>query len=318
MSYWRDKKVLVTGAHGFVGHAVLKELESNDCGSVIAPTKEECDLRKEDDVKQLFEEKRPDIVIHCAGKVGGIAANRSALGEFFYDNLMMGTLVLEYSRQFGVKKLVGLAVGCGYPKYLEPPFKEIDYWKDLPDENSIGYSMAKKMLVIQSWTYREQYGFDSSILLPANLYGPHDNFHLESSHVVPALIRKFVEAVINKERTVEVWGTGAATREFLYVNDTARALLKVAENYDESGPLNLGTGVESSIKELVELIKKISGFSGEIEWNKSRPDGQPRRYYDMSLFKEKLKYVPSTSLEDGLRKTIDWYRLHREHIQNNH
>ena len=160
---------------------------------------------------------------------------------------------------------------------------------DIPDENSIGYSMAKKMLVIQSWTYREQYGFDSSILLPANLYGPHDNFHLESSHVVPALIRKFVEAVINKERTVEVWGTGAATREFLYVNDTAIALLKVAENYDESGPLNLGTGVESSIKELVELIKKISGFSGEIEWNKSRPDGQPRRYYDMSLFKEKMK-----------------------------
>lgn len=219
---------------------------------------------------------------------------------------------MEYARISEVQKLVALSVGCGYPKYLKPPFKENDYWKDLPDENSIGYSMAKKMLVIQSWTYRAQYGFDSSILMPANLYGPNDNFHLENSHVVPGLIRKFVEAVMNDEREVEVWGTGVATREFLYVEDAAKAILKVAESFPESGPLNLGTGVETSIKELVEIIRQLTGFEGDIVWNSSRPDGQPRRYYDMSLFKEKLKYVPDTGLELGLEKTIQWYKRHRE------
>jgi len=221
---------------------------------------------------------------------------------------------MEYAKRNGVQKLIALAAGCGYPKYLEVPYKEDDFWSSLPDENSIGYSMAKKMLVIQSWTYRKQFGFNSTILLPANLYGPDDNFHLENSHVVPALIRKFVEAKINNEEEVTVWGSGTASREFLYVEDVAKTILMVAEKLDESGPFNLGTGVETSIKELVELIREFTGFGGRIVWDKTKPDGQPRRYYDMSLLKEKLNYIPDTLLEEGLKRTLDWYKRHRTEI----
>jgi GDP-L-fucose synthase len=197
---------------------------------------------------------------------------------------------------------------------LQNALKESDFWDGLPDENSIGYSMAKKMLIIQSWTYREQYDFNSSVLLPANLYGPHDNYDLETCHVVPALVRKFVEAIDNNQKEVVVWGSGLPSREFLYVDDTAKAILEVAEKFNESGPLNLGTGVEISIKDLASMIKKLTGFNGHITWDKSKPDGQKRKYYDMSLFKEKLGYIPNTSLEDGLEKTIKWYRLNRKQI----
>ena len=226
----------------------------------------------------------------------------------------MGSLILEYAKRNNVEKTVALAAGCGYPKFLDVPYKESDFWSGLPDENSIGYSMAKKMLIIQSWTYREQFGFDSTILLPANLYGPYDNFNLDTSHVVPALVRKFVEAQINKEKEVIVWGSGTATREFLYSEDTAGVILDITEKITESGPFNLGTGLETSIKELIELIKKLTGFKGEIVWDRSKPDGQPRRYYDMTLLKEKLGYIPNTPLEKGLSKTIDWYREHRLEI----
>jgi GDP-L-fucose synthase len=227
---------------------------------------------------------------------------------------MMGTLVLEYARLNDVKRLVALAAGCGYPKHLNVPYKESDFWKELPDENSIGYSMAKKMLIIQSWTYREQYGFNSSVLLPANLYGPHDNFHLRDSHVVPALIRKFVEAVENGDEEVAVWGSGKASREFLYVCDTARAILKVVEKYNESGPLNLGTGAETSVKELVDTMVELTGYKGKVIWDNTKPDGQPRRYYDMSLYKEKIGNIPNTPLDIGLKKTIQWYRQNRRKI----
>ena len=271
MSFWKDKKILVTGGHGFVGHAVLKELKKLGCKQIIAPKKNECDLTIESNVKGLFSSTKPEIVIHLAGKVGGIMANKNAPGEFFYKNIMMGTLVLDNAMKNGVQKLVGLAAGCGYPKHLEVPFKESEFWKELPDENSIGYSMAKKMLIIQSWTYREQYGFNSTILLPANLYGPFDNFHLENSHVVPALIRKFVEAKNDNKSQVTVWGSGKASREFLYVDDTAKAITKVAEFYNESGPLNLGTGTGTTIKELANIISNLTGFDGKIVWDISRP-----------------------------------------------
>ena len=285
----------------------MKLLQDKDC-LVLAPTSKELDLTNEEQVKNYFFENKPDIVLHLAGKVGGIAANKAAPGEFFYKNITMGTLVMEYARQVGCEKVVALAAGCGYPKHLPVPYTEEDFWKDLPDENSIGYSMAKKNLIIQSWTYREQYGFNSVILLPANLYGPHDNFDLETSHVVPALIRKFLEAKQSGASEVEVWGTGVASREFLYSVDTAQAILDMAESVNESGPFNLGTGVETTIKELVETIADLTDFEGDIVWDTSRPDGQPRRFYDMSKFEDALGYVPSTSLYDGLNQTIRWYR----------
>lgn len=317
MSFWSDKSVLVTGGHGFVGSSVLKLLETRPCEEVHAPTSSDFDLRNEAEVDELYSDSDPDIVIHLAGRVGGIEANKTYPGVFFYDNITMGTFVTEMSREYGVEKLVSLAAGCGYPAGIETPYSEDEFWDGLPDENSLPYAMAKKMLIVQSWAYRKQYDFDSSVLLPANLYGPRDNFDLETSHVVPALVRKFVEAEINDEDTVTVWGTGEPTREFLYVEDTAEALLRVAEDYDETGPLNLGTGVETSIRELAEQIKDLSGFDGELVWDTSKPDGQKRRKFDMSKFRDNLDYVPDTSLREGLRKTISWYRKNRKRILAN-
>jgi|TARA_R110000824_G_scaffold97920_12_gene233725 GDP-L-fucose synthase len=314
MSYWENKKVLITGGHGFVGNNLVelfKKKQETENIELLVPNRKDCDLTKEIQVENYFNTHKPDVVLHLAGKVGGIGANKAAPGDFFYQNIMMGTLVLEHAHRIGCEKVVALAAGCGYPKLLEVPYSEEDFWRDLPDENSIGYSMAKKNLIIQSWTYREQYGFNSVVLLPANLYGPHDNFNLETSHVVPALIRKFIEAKERGDKQVVVWGTGAASREFLYSQDTAQAIIDMAERVNESGPFNLGTGVETTVKELVETIGQLTEFNGEIVWDTSKPDGQPRRFYDMSKFENALGYVPSTTLKEGLQKTINWYNNNR-------
>ena len=311
MSFWRNKKVLVTGAHGFVGknlmNLLLKMRATNDF-KILAPTRQELDLTREEQVNKYFLTNKPDIVLHLAGKVGGIGANKSQPADFFYQNIMMGTLVIHHAHLHGAQKVVALAAGCGYPTGLDVPYSEEDFWRGLPDMNSVGYSMAKKNLIIQSWTYREQYGFNSVILLPANLYGPHDNFNLETSHVVPALIRKFIEAKENNEEEVVVWGTGVASREFLYAADTARAILDMAEHVNDTGPFNLGTGKETTIKELTVTISELVGYKGKIVWDTTKPDGQLRRFYDMSKFKNSLGYVPSTSLSDGLKETIAWYQ----------
>jgi GDP-L-fucose synthase len=314
MSSWKGKKVLVTGAHGFLGHnlmSLLEKKQQEDQFQILAPTRQALDLTNEKQVSEYFWTHKPDIVLHLAGKVGGIGANKAKPAEFFYQNIMMGTLVMHYAYVNGAEKVVALAAGCGYPKMLPVPYTEEDFWKDLPDENSIGYSMAKKNLIIQSWTYREQYGFNSVILLPANLYGPHDNFDLETSHVVPALIRKFIEAKERGDKEVVVWGTGVASREFLYSLDTAQAIIDMAERVNETGPFNLGTGVETTIKELVETIGELTGFDGEIIWDTSKPDGQPRRFYDMQRFQEAVGYVPDTDIRTGIEKTIRWYNENR-------
>jgi len=313
--YWRDKKVLVTGAYGFVGQNLMTKLQEmrNDVPfTILAPTRQELDLTIDWDVGSYFNQHKPDIVLHLAGRVGGIGINKAKPAEFFYENLMMGALVMHHAWKNSAQKVVALAAGCGYPKYLQPPYKESDFWSALPDENSIGYSMAKKNLIIQSWTYREQYGFNSVVLLPANLYGPYDNFNLETSHVVPALVRKFLEAKERRDNEVVVWGTGVASREFLYSEDTALAIIAMAEKVNETGPFNLGTGTETTIKELVETIARLTEFEGEIVWDTSKPDGQPRRFYDMSKFKEAVGYVPDTTIEEGIKKTIEWYLVYGE------
>lgn len=304
-SFFNEKTVLITGSHGFVGKNLVNFL-SNSGANILTPDKKELDLVNQVSTNKYFENKKIDIVIHLAGLVGGICANKNALGDFFYQNAMMGINALHYSYKFGVKKFVGLAAGCGYPD-TKIPYSEDNFWDGLPDMNSYGYSMAKKNLIIQSWAYRDQYGFDSTILLPANLYGPFDNFDLESSHVVPALIRKFIES----EDSVSVWGSGKASREFIYVEDVCRAISDCCEKEDLRGPYNLGTGKETTVRELVENISSITEFDGQIEWDTSKPDGQGRRYYDMSKFEKDIGYVPSTSLEEGLKKTIEWYRVSR-------
>jgi GDP-L-fucose synthase len=296
-------KILVTGGGGFLGSHLVERLVA-DGEVVVVPRRADVDLTRPDDTARLFREAEPEVVFHLAAEVGGIGANRANPGRYWYANLMMGANVLEQARLYGVSKLVVVGTVCAYPKNTPVPFSEDDLWNGYPEETNAPYGIAKKSILVGAQAYREQYGLDSIFLLPANLYGPRDNFDLDTSHVIPALIRKLVEA----EGEVVLWGDGSPTREFLYVEDCAEGLLRAAELYDEPEPVNLGTGVETSIRELAETIAELTGFEGEISWDASMPNGQPRRSLDTSRAAELFGFRAGTPLREGLQKTIAWYR----------
>ncbi len=304
-SFWHNKKVLLTGGSGFLGSVITKKLREMGVEPIIPRSKSE-DLRIQSVAKKVV--KGIDIVIHAAGNVGGIGYNREHPGTLFYDNLMMGVQLMEEARLAGVDKFVAIGTICAYPKFTPIPFKETDIWNGYPEETNAPYGLAKKMLLVQSESYRQEFGFNSIFILPVNLYGPGDNFDPESSHVIPALIKKFTEAVNNNDKSVTVWGSGNATREFLYVDDCADGILKAAELYDKSDPVNLGSSFEISIKDLASLIAKLTNFNGEIIWDKSKPDGQPRRKLDTAKAEEEFGFKSKVNFEEGLRKTIEWYK----------
>jgi GDP-L-fucose synthase len=310
-SFWRGRRVVVTGGAGFLGGFVVERLQALEPASIVVPRTATYDLREREAIRQLLADARPDIVLHLAARVGGIGANREHPADFFYDNLMMGVQLLHESWQAGVTKFVALGTVCAYPKHTPVPFHEDELWNGYPEETNAPYGMAKKMMLVQSQGYREQYGYNSIFLLPVNLYGPRDNFDLHSSHVIPALIRKCVEAREAGEAEIVAWGDGSPTREFLYVEDAAEGILLAAERYDSSEPVNLGSSYEISIRELTELVAQLTGFGGRIVWDSSKPNGQPRRKLDTSRAKERFGFASRTSFEDGLRRTIAWYEQHR-------
>jgi GDP-L-fucose synthase len=310
-SFWNSRRVLVTGGAGFLGRQVVTRLRDAGVGELILPRRSEFDLTEQESVRELFRESRPDFVIHLAAEVGGIGANRENPGRFFYANAMMGILLIEEARRAGVDKFVQVGTICAYPKMTPVPFREEDLWNGYPEETNAPYGVAKKALLVQLQAYRDQYGLNGIYLLPVNLYGPHDNFDPASSHVIPALIRKMVEAKESGAETVEIWGTGRASREFLYVEDCARAILLASERYDKSDPVNLGTGREISIRDLVTLIAELVGYEGELVWDPTKPDGQPRRCLDTSRAREEFGFSAEIDFHEGLRKTIDWYKTQR-------
>jgi GDP-L-fucose synthase len=308
IGFWTDKTVLVTGGGGFLGQHVLAKLRTAGCESVIAPRKRECDLREREQVARLLKDAGPDVIIHLAAVVGGIGANRLHPGEFFYDNAIMGIELIECARRLNVRKFVCLGTICAYPKFAPVPFREDDLWNGYPEETNAPYGLAKKMLLVQAQAYRQEYGFNCIYLLPVNLYGPNDNFDPQTSHVIPGLIRKLLEARARGESSVTCWGTGSASREFLYVEDAADAILLAAERYNKPDPVNLGSGHEITIRELAALLCKLTGFEGELIWDATQPDGQPRRRLDVIRAEREFGFLAQTSLADGLRHTIDWYR----------
>src|SRR5712692_2365365 len=307
MSFWSTKRVLITGGAGFLGSFVVEKLRQRGCKDIFVPRRKDYDLVEMEAVKRLHKDTQPNLVIHLAAVVGGIGYNQQNPGKLFYDNLMMGAQLIEQARLRKVKKFVATGTVCAYPKITPVPFREEDLWKGYPEETNAPYGLAKKMLLVQAQAYRQQYGFHAITLLPANLYGPGENFDLETSHVIPALIRKCVEARRAGTPFIEVWGSGSASREFLYVEDCAEGIVRAAANYNESDPVNLGNGREVIIKDLVEIIARLTGYQGEIKWQSDKPDGQPRRQLDTTRAFEKFGFRAQTSLEDGLRKTIDWY-----------
>ncbi len=311
MSFWSSRRVVVTGGAGFLGSFVVEKLRERGAESVFVPRQQEYDLRDAAAIRRLYERTRPDIVIHLAAVVGGIGANRRHPGRFFYDNAIMGIQLIELARQFGVGKFVCIGTVCSYPKFTPVPFRETDLWAGYPEETNAPYGLAKKMLLVQLQAYRQEYGFPGIYLIPTNLYGPRDHFDLENSHVIPALIRKCVEAQERGEPKIVVWGTGRATREFLYVEDAAEAIVLAAERYDGPEPINIGSGEEISIRDLVDLIRELTGYEGDVEWDTSKPDGQPRRRIDTTRAREWLGWEARTPLREGLRRTIEWYRTYR-------
>ncbi len=308
MDFWKDKRVLVTGGSGFLGTFVVEKLREKACREIFVPRSEEYDLRQIDVIQRLLKDTEPNMIIHLAARVGGIGANRAHPAEFFYDNLVMGVQLMHESWHVGIKKFVAVGTVCAYPKFTPVPFREDDLWNGYPEETNAPYGLAKKMLLVQAQTYRQQYGFNAIYLLPVNLYGQGDNFDLESSHVIPALIRKCIEAAKRNDDHIVVWGTGKPTREFLYVEDAAEGILLAAEKYNGSEPVNLGSGMEISIRDLVYLIARLTGFKGEIVWDDTKPDGQPRRCLDTSRAERLFGFRARTSFEDGLRRTIEWYK----------
>lgn len=302
------KRVTLTGGAGFLGSHVAEELRRVGCHEVFVPRSRDYDLRRAEAVARMYADGRPEVVIHLAAVVGGIGANRENPGRFFYDNLTMGVELMEQARLGGVAKFVAVGTVCAYPKFTPVPFKESDLWNGYPEETNAPYGLAKKMLLVQAQAYREQYGFNAIYLLPVNLYGPRDSFDPSKSHVIPALIKKCMDAVATRAPRIEVWGTGAASREFLFVEDCARAIVLATENYDKPEPVNLGAGSEITIRELVTLIAHLTGFKGEIIWDASKPDGQPRRCLDVSRAEREFSFRASTDFETGLNRTIEWYR----------
>ena len=307
IGFWADKTVLVTGGGGFLGQHVVGKLRAAGCEKLVVPRKREYDLREREQIVRLLKHAQPDLVIHLAAVVGGIGANRLHPGEFFYDNAIMGIELIEYARRLKVRKFVCLGTVCSYPKFAPVPFREEDLWNGYPEETNAPYGLAKKMLLVQAQAYRQEYGFNCIYLLPVNLYGPNDNFDPQTSHVIPGLIRKLLEARTLGERTVTCWGTGTASREFLYVEDAAEAILLAAERYNKPDPVNIGAAHEITIQELAELLRKLTGFEGDLIWDATQPDGQPRRRLDVARAEREFGFLAKTSLVDGLRQTIKWY-----------
>jgi GDP-L-fucose synthase len=311
MSRIDNKRITVTGGAGFLGKFVVKKLEEQGCQNIFVPRSVNYNLVDNEAVKRLYQDSKPDIVVHLAAIVGGIGANRANPGKFFYDNLMMGVQMMEQGRIFGLEKFVAVGTICSYPKFTPVPFKEDALWDGYPEETNAPYGFAKKMILVQSQAYRQQYGVNSIYLLPVNLYGPGDNFNPEFSHVIPALIKKVFDAKEKKEKHIVVWGTGKATREFLYAKDAAEGIVLAVEKYDKPDPVNIGAGFEISVRSLAELICKLSRFDGELVWDPSQPDGQPRRCLDISRAEREFGFKAKTNFEEGLKQTIDWYEKNK-------
>ncbi|HSF31894.1 MAG TPA: GDP-L-fucose synthase [Candidatus Tectomicrobia bacterium] len=310
VSYWLGKRVVVTGGAGFLGSYVVEKLRGSGAENVFVPRRAQYNLVKEEAIVRIYDATRPHVVIHLAAVVGGIGANRDNPGRFFYENLIMGAQLIEHARRFGVEKFVAIGTICSYPKWASVPFKEEDLWNGYPEETNAPYGIAKKAILVQLQAYRQQYGLNSIYLLPVNLYGPGDNFDPQSSHVIPALIKKCVDAVQNGENEITVWGTGKVTREFLYVEDAAEGIVLATERYEGEEPVNLGAGFEVSIEELVERIAEITNFRGRIIWDATKPDGQPRRMLDTSRAEKYFGFKAKVPLEEGLRRTVRWYMAH--------
>ena len=301
-------RIVITGGAGFLGKVVQRTLRARGYRELFIPTFEEFDLRKESDIRRMYAEMRPDVVIHLAAVVGGIGANRENPGRFFYENAIMGIQLIELGRQVGVKKMVVIGTICAYPKFAPVPFHEDDLWSGYPEETNAPYGVAKKALLVQLQAYREQYGMNGVFLLPVNLYGPGDNFDPASSHVIPALVKKCVDAKRSGAAQIEVWGDGSATREFIYVDDAAEGIVLATERYDDPEPVNIGAGFEIPIRELVALIVRLTGYEGKVVWDTSKPNGQPRRMLDVSRARERFGFEAKVGFEEGLRRTIAWYK----------
>lgn len=314
MSFWTQQRVIVTGGAGFLGSFVVDGLRARGCTQITVPRSKQCDLRDRAAIARLFADARPTLVIHLAATVGGIGANREHPGRFFYENAIMGIELIEQARQFQVPKLVVAGTICAYPKFTPVPFREEELWNGYPEETNAPYGIAKKALLVQCQAYRQEYGLNAIFLLPVNLYGPRDNFDPSSSHVIPAIIRKCVEARTRGDTFIECWGTGRATREFLYAADCAEGILLAAERYNKPDPVNLGSGNEISIKQLTEQIVRLTRFTGEIRWDPTKPDGQPRRQLDTQRAQREFGFSASTQFETGLTETIAWYEQHRNSI----